>query len=219
MTPSISRTSVSKLLVYACGIARIKTSRAWITGSMRVRTISLSRRLSLFRSTIDRLYFGTITPTRAQGDAQGSVVEDAQEDAQDDGEAATRTSNSPVFTRFPVRLTNSMSEARANLCARENPRFDVISTLSRACSLSFHVVRPFSQQACLAGCLTGCVAACLTGLDASVLGRQLYGQALAPLLAPPRQYFPSPPRGHPLAEPMRLDPSLVTRTIRRLTHI
>jgi len=203
MTPSISRTSVSKLLVYACGIARIKTSRAWITGSMRVRTISLSRRLSLFRSTIDRLYFGTITPTRAQGDAQ------------DDGEAATRTSNSPVFTRFPVRLTNSMSEARANLCARENPRFDVISTLSRACSLSFHVVRPFSQQACLAGC----VAACLPGLDASVLGRQLYGQALAPLLAPPRQYFPSPPRGHPLAEPMRLDPSLVTRTIRRLTHI
>ncbi len=118
---------------------------------MRVRTISRSRRRSLLRSTIDRLYFGTITPTRAQQPMpdvarvavdsradkpvaiEGAEGVDRGDTEQDDGEAATRTSNSPVFTRFPVRLTNSMSEARANFCARENPRFDVISLSSRLC--------------------------------------------------------------------------------------
>lgn len=127
-TPSISRTSPSKLVVYACGIARMNTSLIGITGSMRVRTISLRRRLSLLRSTIDRLYLGTITPTRAQ-----EAV--AQEDVQDEGEAATRTSSSPVFTRFPVRLTNSISVARANRCVRENLRFDVMSVLDVGLSM------------------------------------------------------------------------------------
>ncbi|MEO8946194.1 MAG: hypothetical protein ABI338_06825 [Gemmatimonadaceae bacterium] len=75
---------------------------------MRTRTISRIRRRSLFRSTMMWPYLGTMTPTRAH----------------DDGEAVTRTSNSPDFTRFPVRLTSSISCARDNFCARENFRCD-----------------------------------------------------------------------------------------------
>jgi hypothetical protein len=37
----------------------------------------------------------------------------------------TRTFSSPDFTRFPVRLTNSISGARDNRSARENLRCDV----------------------------------------------------------------------------------------------
>lgn len=112
-TPSTSFASTSKLAKYACGSALIRTSRSRSTGSSRTRASSRSRRRSLFRSTISRPYLGTITPTRAH----------------DDGEAATRTSNNPVFTRFPVRLTSSISEARVNRCARENFRCDVIDAV------------------------------------------------------------------------------------------
>jgi len=90
---------------------------------MRTRTISRTRLRSLFRSTMICPYFGTIIPTRAH----------------DDGEAVTRTSNSPDFTRFPVRLTDSISGARDNLCARENFRCDVgcaVEFESRRCCSS-----------------------------------------------------------------------------------
>jgi len=76
---------------------------------MRTRTISRTCLRSLFRSTMMCPYFGTMIPTRAHND----------------GEAVTRTSNSPDFTRFPVRLTNSISGARDNRCALENFRCDV----------------------------------------------------------------------------------------------
>ncbi len=152
----------------------MSTSTPVSTGSMRVLTSSLRRRRSLFLSTMIRPYFGTTTPTLAH----------------DDGEAAIRTSSTPVFTRFPVRLTSSMSEARASLCARAYFRLDV----SRPC---------YAAASCL---------------RAGVLRRQLHRQTLAPLLAATRQYFTTPARGHPLTESMRLDPSLVTRTVRRLTH-
>jgi hypothetical protein len=68
-----------------------------------VRTNSRNRRRNLFRSTTDCLYFGTTTPTRACAN----------------GETAIRTSRCPVFIRFPVRFTNSISGARDNRCARE----------------------------------------------------------------------------------------------------
>ena len=82
-------------------------------GSIRTRTISRTRRRSRFRSTMMCPYFGTIIPTRAHND----------------GEAVTRTSSSPDFTRFPVCLTNSISGARESRCARENFRCDVACAL------------------------------------------------------------------------------------------
>jgi hypothetical protein len=154
---------------------------------MRVRTISRTRRRSLFRSTMMCPYFGTMIPTRAD----------------DDGEAVTRTSNSPDFTRFPVRLTSSISGARDNRCARENLRCAVTRTTN-------HAVTRFAAT-CFPRQPTG-------ALDAGVLRWQLHGQALASLLAATRQHFTPPARGHSLAKPMRLDPALITRTISRLTH-
>lgn len=157
---SISRVSVSNDASYALGHGRINTSIGAITGSMRVRTNSRSRRLSRFRSTMVRLYFGTMIPTRANAN----------------GEATIRTSKCPVLIRFPVRLIASMSVAREIRCARENV------------------------------------------LRAGVLRRQLNRQPLAPLLPATCQHFASPPSRHPLAETMRLDPALVPRPIRGLTH-
>ena len=72
------------------------------TGNTRVRTSSRSRRRSLLRSTIVCLYLGTTIPTRAY----------------DNGEGAIRTSRCPVFTRLPVRLTASISDARVNRWTR-----------------------------------------------------------------------------------------------------
>ena len=55
-------------------------------------------------------------------------------------------------------------------------------------------------------------------LHAGVLRRELNRQPLAPLFTAARQHFASPASRHPLAETMRLDPALVPRPIRGLTH-
>jgi hypothetical protein len=55
-------------------------------------------------------------------------------------------------------------------------------------------------------------------LRAGVLRRQLNRQPLAPLFPAACQHFASPPSRHPLAETMRLDPALIPRPIRGLTH-
>jgi len=89
---------------------------------MRTRTISRTRRRSRFRSTMICPYFGTTIPTRAH----------------EDGEAVIRTSSSPDFTRFPVRLTDSISGARDKRCARENLRCDV------GCAVEFESRRSLS---------------------------------------------------------------------------
>src|SRR5579871_3340471 len=54
--------------------------------------------------------------------------------------------------------------------------------------------------------------------DAGVLARQLDGETLASLLAPPAEYFASPFRFHTRAKPVGFDSALVARTVRRLTH-
>src|SRR6516162_4211321 len=54
--------------------------------------------------------------------------------------------------------------------------------------------------------------------DAGVFGRQLDGEALASLLAPPAEYFASPFRFHTRTKPVGFDTALVPGTVRRLTH-
>lgn len=103
-------------------------------GSMQTRTISRTRLRSLFRSTIMCPYFGTMIPTRAD----------------DDGEAVIRTSSSPDLTRFPVRLTSSISGARDNRCARENLRCDV------GCALELESGTRLSPASSTGACAAAC---------------------------------------------------------------
>lgn len=160
MTRSTSAAKTSKDTSYAFGNGRMSTSQGGSAGKSRMRVSSLRRRRSRFRSTTDRLYFGTMTPTRAYAT----------------GEAATRTSRCSVLIRSPVRLIVSISIARDRRCAR--------ASVLRAC----------------------------------VLRRQLDRQPLAPLLPATGEDLTPPPCRHALTKAVCLNPALVTRPVRGLTH-